>query len=214
MKYKFFLLLAVLSLGVSSLAQGNDYESIVRDLTNQNRTQNPETRKRDPLADSAIHVGVGFANNFETATSAQGRHLDINQSGIQAALGIDLLTPEWIAEGTARSFADSETSNATVSLHEFDLKILNKGHLSGALGYRLGGGLSARYLGVDEPATATAPHQKTDYVTPASVVEAGLELLLSPRLSVGFASSYRSALISDTVDRAALDLSIRVDAHF
>ena len=207
------LILTTLPQRAFAEGESDDYDTIVNDLTNRNRSATISPRLRDPLTDSAIHAGLGFDNNFETVRSYLGRRLPLSQSGVQAAVGIDLFSPHWVAEGSASSFGAENVSNCQVDLHEFDLKILNKGHLSGALNYRVGGGITARYLNVDEPGQ-TGGRSKVNYVTPASVALIGGEVSFSEHVSAGLDGSYRSALISETIDHVAFDIALHVDAHF
>ena len=211
-------LLVFFAFNSSSWAQEvDDFDNIVKSLSNSTRAKAPSTtRSTNPLDTSEIHAGIGIASNFSSMHTAAGHNIHSTQRGVQAALGIDLLSPDWLAEGTARSFTDQDVPDARVVLKEFDLKVLNKGAFMGMFTYRVGAGLSARYLTVNEHSTDSAnPGElKSDYVTPASVFTGGIEARFNKMISFGSDVSYRTALITETIDQNSFDFVVRVDAHF
>ena len=209
--------IALLSSTTCIAEEFEDFDSIVKGLSGQSRAKvTTEGTEQSPLDTSEIHVGAGLANEFSTMVIPNGRRMPINQKGIQAALGIDLFSKYWLAEGTTRSFADQTNDRARVQLQEFDLKVYNKGQLTNVFGYRAGLGLSGRYLTITEgPDAGEGSSGRTfKYVTPSSVFVAGLEARFNSFLSVGSDVSYRSALIADTIDQNSFDFVVRVDAHF
>jgi hypothetical protein len=209
---------------VEASENGDDYDTIVKDLSNSNRAPLPISPRSDVLNSTVIHSGLAYASSYSAVRTAGGQRLHAHLQGVQASLGIDLFSRTWMAEGSARSFSDYSSPEGQMSLKEFDIKLVNKGLIAPQLGYRLGAGLAARYMTVNEtvsvpvdsktPGATTATDLSTDYVTPASVIMAGLDLFLSDSISVGSEFSYRSALISQTIDHVAYDFVVKLDAHF
>lgn len=202
------------------------YDQIVDDLQTQDRAQNrlqvqQQLKKRssreailqmrgqefDPFRDIWIHAGVGLAQTIADIEMSGHPMLHLSTRGVQASFGIDILSPSFAAEGTVRSFEETHQKNMNIQLKEFDLKILAK-HRRGAISYRAGVGLSARYL------TLTSQAESYDYTTPASVFQLGTDLYLSSTVSVGFDLSARTAMISETIDRTSYDGTLRLDTHF
>lgn len=198
-----------------------NYDSIVEDLQKQGVKQPAAAGARttarkgwfssgasgDPFENVWIHAGVGFAQTTQNLALPNGRETYMAGRGVQAALGIDILGPNLAAEGTARTFGETEDSVSKVSLKEFDLKIIFKGRQS-SLGYRAGAGLSARYM------TVRSGTDTYDVTTPASVFTLGGDLFLTPSFSIGIDLSTRNAMISETFDRTSYDGAIRLDTHF
>jgi hypothetical protein len=197
-------------------ADSMGYDAIVNSLTKEQATQAAVTRARQPTKhdessfDSVwMHGGVGFANYIESVRFSDGTTAQLNQKGIQAALGIDLFSPNWMAEGTARSFAEDGDAKVSSSVHEFELKILYKDRISPRLGYRAGAGLTGRYLTIKRLGFADE-----DYTTPTSVATLGGDAFLNDRFSLGADINARNSLIGETIDHNSFDLTLRVDAHF
>jgi hypothetical protein len=191
------------------------YDAIVGDLTRQVDRPAPSLRARGPAIQSdsfdsvVFHGGVGLAGLAESLTLPDGKQIYVGQRGIQISFGIDLFSPNWLAEGTYRSFAQAENSQVQVGLQEFEMKFLYKDRIAPQIGIRVGGGLSARYMTVIEPAANAVV-----YTTPSGVGTLGLDCFLNDKLSVGVDVSGRSAMISDTPDKSSVDATMRVDAHF
>lgn len=193
-----------------------DYETIVNELGAKRRTSaDARSRARRPeaarsaLDDVLFHAGVGYVNSFGELAFSDGAKAYANQRGVQVALGIDLLSSEWLAEGAVRSFGDSEQSKSGIALREFDLKVAYRPRVADGVSLRASGGLAARYLTVERGTLG-----KFEYVTPASIGALGAELALSRAFTVGAEASIRNALVSEAPDQLAFDFGLRVDAHF
>lgn len=197
------------------------YDSIVEDLQKQSAKQLPSAAKSttkksifaaasgagDPFENVWIHAGVGFAQTTSRLTLPNGVGLEMSGRGVQAALGIDILGPNLTAEGSVRTFGETEDSTSKVSLKEFDLKILFKARRS-SLALRAGGGLSARYM------TVRSGPETFDVTTPASVLTLGGDIYFTPSISIGLDLGTRNAMIAETFDKTSFDGTIRLDTHF
>src|SRR4051812_25818919 len=76
------------------------YDGIVDQL---NREQAATTRAHTPVTHDTssidnvwMHGGLGFANYVQSIHFNDGQSTTLNQRGIQAALGIDLFSPNWM----------------------------------------------------------------------------------------------------------------------
>ena len=190
------------------------YDVIVRDLSREVDKPAPGAlrakikAKPDPFETVMFHGGVGVAMLAETV-SVGNRDLFLNQKGLQLAFGIDLFSPNWLAEGTYRNFTGAETSSVETALQEFEMKFFYKDKINSQFGYRAGGGLSARYLNVHVPGG-----DSTTYTTPSAVATGGVDCFITDKFSIGFDLSLRSAMITDTPDKNSIDGTVRMDAHF
>lgn len=202
----------------------DDFNAIVNQLSGTQKSAAPTRAKADMLSSTVIHGGVGFANSFSSLRTAGDQRVQARFEGVQATLGIDLLSANWAAETSARSFSDYNAPTAHIKLREFDFKIINKGWVAQQLGYRLGAGLAARYMSVGEtianperqskPSSPATLDVDSEYTTPSSVVSAGMDYFFTSTISSGAEINYRSTLVGDTIDRVSYDLVMRLEAHF
>jgi hypothetical protein len=182
------------------------YDSLVSELTQINTSRSE--RQVSPFEDVRIHTGVSLVTAMTNVVLRDEKLTSIN-SGMQLSLGIDLFSKYWIAEGSLRSFDDYNSGKQTITLKEFDMKFLHSVPVSS---YNIYGGLglSARYLYLHNNET----NAQNDYSTPASIVFLGFNKELGKSVSVGAECSRRATLISDTPDKTAYDLSLRMNAYF
>ncbi len=158
-----------------------------------------------------MHAAVGFVSsrlNMKTPdTYKSGQSL----SGAEVVFGIDLFSPTWMAEGAVRSYNPETYADTDIQLKEFDLRVAHQDLLRGRLDYRLGAGMSARYLSFGK---ALGADINQEYTTPASVFFAGLQARLTDQIGVAAEVAYRGSLIDDTVDRGSIDGSLRMTGTF
>lgn len=192
------------------------YDAIIDQLNKENsrgagvsRTKNSRASSASPFDDIWMHGGVGMSSIMQTISFDDGTKYELNQRGVQAALGIDLFSENWMAEGTARSFGESEEGTTRSSVQEFELKVMHKERFSRRLGYRAGLGLTGRYLTIKR-----AGIDPITYTTPSSVASAGVDFFLTDRFSLGADVNARTAMIGETLDRNSYDATVRFDAHF
>lgn len=197
--------------GPSPMSHADDemnFDAIVEELGGSSRTGAPEDR--DPFSTVKIHASLGMTAAYVDVEPERGPGASGLLAGAEATLGIDLFSPQWQAEGALRSFnserLDAET---TVSLKEFDLKILHTLPLASKLKMQLGAGLAARYMNVKSPYT-----NGSEYTTPASILGVGFKFQLSKVVGLGIEGSFRTALVDDTVDKSAINGSLRLNAVF
>ncbi len=156
-----------------------------------------------------MHGGIGFAGFVQRVRLADGTSYTMSQQGMQASLGIDLFSPNWMAEGTARTFGEDGKERVRSSVQEFELKVYYKDKFAKQFGYRAGAGLTGRYLTIKEQGFADR-----EYTTPTSVASLGTDLFITPSVSVGADLNARSSLIGDTIDKNSFDATLRLDTHF
>ncbi len=216
MKTKKILILALLVLGFSSKSfaavdddddSAMSFDSIVKDLSSSRSSLAPSDSGTDPFDLVLIHFGIGFVSSYISYEANQGPVSGMQQ-GFQAALGIDLFSRNWQAEGTVRSFSETQVKDTRASLHEFDLKIQYTFISYSSLEPYLGLGVAARYLDVNEAGKISK------YTTPASIMTLGSSLKISDSISLAGEMSYRRPLIDETAERSAVDMALRLNTNF
>ncbi|MEQ1878857.1 MAG: hypothetical protein ABL958_19615, partial [Bdellovibrionia bacterium] len=130
------------------------------------------------------------------------------QRAVQASVGIDLFSRHWLAEGAFVNFIDRQYDDYQIRLKEFDLKVTYRNRLDGIVGYRISGGLAARYL------TLGSSAGDESFTTPFSLLAGGLETYLIRNFSLGVEVATRNTMTYETPDHSALDLTLRFDGHF
>lgn len=208
-----FTLFLALAIACPTLVLAADVEEVsYDDLVNQlNRKKQSykQSAAHDPFDTLKIHAGLGLitsANQVSTTKGSSTRY----QNGFQLSVGIDLFSPEWAAEAALRNFGQASTGSETRSLREFDLKMMNRGSLSSAVGYRLGAGLGTRYLKIEDGAQNISVNDSTA----TAIIFGGFEAFASKNMSLGIETGFRTALMNDTADKGSLDMMIRLDTYF
>ena len=192
-----------------------NYDGIISELSKSRGSVDADFED-DPFAKIKLHGGVGFVTSLISLSTAD-KDISGLHSGVEANFGIDLFSERWMAEGSIRSFGDTEIDGHNISLKEFDLKFTYHSRLGRALQYRLGMGLAARYLSHrsgKELSLASQASTETIYTTPASIFYFGVNAVLTKSITLGLEASYRDPMTSETIDNGALDTGIKLDFHF
>ncbi|MFK8139276.1 MAG: hypothetical protein AB8E15_13030 [Bdellovibrionales bacterium] len=186
-----------------------DYESIVRQLSQSNRTRTPRAAF-NYLDDIRFHLGVGIVNSMSTIGTDSGE-LKAGVNGVQTNFGIDLFSYEWRAEGGITNFENYKDTDTGTSykMQEFDLKLVYSSQLSKIWGYKIGGGLAGRYMRVTKDDLSSQ-----EFTTPSTNLHTGIVTRFSKSVALSTDLVYRRALISETPDKSAIDFTIRVDGTF
>ncbi len=218
MNFKTFLmfLTPIFAIGSIAIASPNDsrvygYDAIVNELS-RSQTRIPSYKGADPFDMVEIHAGVGFANSLFSLATQGNDDSQFAVSGLQVSLGIDLFSKYWMAEGTIRNFGKTKRSNLESTLREFDLKLVYRSPINTFLKFKTGLGLSGRFLKLSEVTTDGV--LETEYTTPSSLIFVGLSSHITNGISVGAEASGRLSMISDTIDKNSVDLTLRLDTHF
>lgn len=204
-----FLFIALLA---PTLVRAADYEEVsYDDLVNQLSTRKQATVQdaNDPFDTIKIHTGFGListAANMSANGSSSYRYM----SGFQLSAGIDLFSPNWMAEGVLRNFGQSSAGTEERSMREYDLKVLYRNQLASSVGYRLGGGIGTRTLKLSDSAT----NYSVNDTTPITVLVGGIDVMASQYVSFGIEAGLRTAMVTSTADKSSGDLTLHVDASF
>lgn len=187
-----------------------NYDAIVADLSESaNASDKPVAPDAFDWDEVAIHGGVGLATTFVQIDTGDVRSTGLLK-GFEGHFGVNLFSRAARAEGALRSFMPSETSGGTTTeLKEFELRVFYMPQIFNKTALRLGGGVAARYMTFNVPGQASY-----SLSTPASSFTLGFERKMSPHVAVGPDIAYRSALISDTIDKSAWNASLRLNATF
>ena len=217
-----FALLLICSPKVYSMDDEVGYDQILKELS-RSRTNYRSSQTNDPFEFVKFLFGVNAVNSSINLGFLDGDRTSGFYSGVEANFGIDLLSPYWKAEGSVRTFQDKNLDQVTIGLKEFDLKLVHTSYISKNFTVSKGIGLAARYLNVKRSIVSKASLEDgvdeltltdTDYVTPSSLFFVGLHAWLNKNISVGTELSYRTTMVTETVDQNSLDLSVRIDTRF
>lgn len=188
---------------VSTESDEVTYDELVQKLAQRSRLQQRPARS---AVDSLwIHTSLGVTSSWTTLRTDKG-NLREDLQGMQLSLGIDLFHPDWIAEGSLRNLSAGGPRART--LRELDLRLIYRLPSPTMFRARFAAGLSQRQLRFE---TDTQDIQET---TPAWILSAGAELVLSKEFSLLLEPSYRNPMITNARDRGALDATIRGEIHF
>jgi len=169
-----------------------------------------------PVADHsweevALHGGAGFNMSYANLRSPEGVTGSGIMKGLEAHFGVNLFTRRARVEGIFRNYAaESLSSNLTADLMEFEFRGVFLPPMPDKMKLRFGAGLCARYMEI-EAGSRRVPHKAS---TPSASFMIGFERKITPTVAIGPDVSYRSALISDTFDKASADVTLRMNATF
>jgi hypothetical protein len=205
--------LFVTGLSSRALALGDDsgyeevtYESLLNELSRKRARINTGP---DPFAQLKIRAHMGMVNALSSLTLPKGSKYTYH-NGLQMGFGIDLFSEYWYAEGNFRNFGTVKRITETYALREFDLRIVFNNRTSSIWGYKLGGGISARYFKFSDLASGYSTYDST----PATMGLFGIDARLSKSMSLGLEFTGRTALVAETIDRSGLDMALRLDTFF
>lgn len=189
------------------------YEALIKELKGNTSTALDPLETPDPLNQVMFHGSVALTTSYLVVTPEAGGNLNGLMRGIELGFGIDLLSRNWMAEGSVRSYQPENLNRETqVALREFDLRLVYHDQFARNMRYRMGGGLTSRYLTFNSRDGAQINQEK--YTTPSSLFFIGAQVSLGPRWSIGPDVAYRSTLVDETVDKRSFDANLRVSAHF
>lgn len=213
------LLLSSLVLGLAlilPISQNANADEGVEELSYSDLVdQLREKRRRvaspiiNPLDDIALHASVAMATSL-SSFEVDGRNMTRGMNGFQIALGIDLFDPSWMAELALRNFGTRESGTESQSLREVDLKVLHRVSIGQKLGYRVGAGLSTRYLKFSDPAYDVSLSEES----PNLIFATGLDSYVTDHVSLGAEIGFRTALVDQSMDKNSVDLMLRLETSF
>lgn len=197
---------------VNTIVQAADYEevsydSLLNELSGKKNKLITNASNSMLYSDIQIHAGYAWVGT-SSQVKYDGHSEMFFQNGMQLNLGIDLFSYNWLAEGSYKNFGTQSTASKKTSLREFDLKVIYRDHITERLDYRLGAGLSTRYLKFKN-----SKINKSE-TTPFSLLSAGIESHLSKNMSLGLESSIKTSMLSESIDKNAIDLSFKLEASF
>lgn len=183
------------------------YDDLVNQLSSRKKATVQDAN--DPFDTIKIHTGFGListAANMSAGGSSSYRYMN----GFQLSAGIDLFSPNWMAEGVLRNFGQSSSGTEDRSMREYDLKALYRNKLADSLSYRLGGGIGTRTLKLSDNAKNFAVND----ITPLTVLVGGIDVQVSQYIGFGVEAGLRTAMVTSTADKNSGDLTLHMDASF
>ena len=197
----------------SEEAEEVPYEQLVRELNSQVTKQQRrlvQTISGDPFERLQIHCSLGFIQTLNTFELGE-RTINRMEDGIQLGVGIDLFSPEWVAEGVLKNFGQSTRGSETMALREFDLRL---SYLQNApqsrVKLRFANGLGARYVRYLNQEKELELYQ----TTPVYSMGLGFLIPVGSHFDLDFEIQAHLALISDTMDRHGVAAILRLDNIF
>jgi hypothetical protein len=184
------------------------YEDLVQRIS-QKKNQIARTKTEPQLENLMIHMGFGLTTSVNSI-NVNGKDTLKAQNGFQLSLGIDLFSENFVAEGSIRNFGQSYSGYETRSLREFDLKLLYQDKSANHTGFHLGSGLGTRILKISD----SASNLNINDTTPALIMVGGVDAFISRNTSIGLEMGWRNALVTSTVDKNSMDLTLRLDSAF
>ena len=183
------------------------YEDLLTQLSQKKSLL--QSNNNSPFDKIMFHAGFGLITSAATV-KIDGREQNKYQNGFQISLGVDLFSDVWAAEGVIRNFGTSYSGSETRSLREFDLKVLYRNRLNAESGLRYGAGLGTRYFKITDDASGLAIND----ATPVTTLFGGMDTYLSKSLSLGVEVGARAAMITRTIDKNSIDVTLRLDTYF
>jgi hypothetical protein len=183
-----------------------DYDTMVNEMTSKAPKKHGDLFDFDSLN---LHFGFGFNNSMLNLKSKNESPSNVSVQGFTLGMGIDLFSPEYVAEADYSNYNPSDKEEYSYKLREFDLKVYYHKHLNSFFIGKAGGGLGARYL------TVTSPNGNSESdSTPVGMIFVGGEIMLGNHL--GFLSdlTFKNALSGGTPEKYSLDLALGVSGHF
>lgn len=217
-KHSAFTVALVLGLALLAAAPGaRAAEAGVEELSYQDLVDQLKAKRRKPVAprrahqldEINLHASIAMAASFNNYR-VQDRSLSRGMNGFQIGLGIDLFSPQWMAELALRNFGTRESGTESHALREVDLKVMHRQSLGAKLGFRAGTGLSTRYIRFTDPIHNVSVSEES----PNLIVAGGLDSFLTDRVNVGAELSLRTALVDQSLDRNSADLMVRLETSF
>lgn len=184
------------------------YQDLV-DQLKAKRKKVTAPRRTNQLDEINLHASIAMAASFNNYRVSD-RSLSRGMNGFQIGLGIDLFSPQWMAELALRNFGTRESGTETHALREVDLKVMHRQSLGSKLGFRAGTGLSTRYIRFTDPVHNVSVSEES----PNLIVAGGLDSLLTDRVNIGAELSLRTALVDQSLDRNSADLMVRLETSF
>jgi hypothetical protein len=141
----------------------------------------------------------------------QERTVSRMEDGVQLGVGIDLFSPEWVAEGVLKNFGRSTQNDGVLALREFDLRL---SYLKQAPQHRFqmrfANGLGARYLRYTNSLSGFDQFQ----TTPVYLLGVGFLVPVGSHFDLDFEVQSHLALISDSIDRHGMAVVFRLGNVF
>lgn len=189
------------------------YDQLVRELNsrvNKQQKQWVQSSSGDPFEQLQIHFSLGLLQTFN-ALFVNQKQISRLEDGIQLGIGIDLFSTEWVAEGILKNFGQSVHNDSTLALREFDLRLSYiKPVPQQKMKVRFANGLGARYLRFTQEKSQIDLYQ----TTPVYSMGLGLLIPVGSHFDLDFEVQGHVALISDSIDRHGLAMTLRLDNIF
>ena len=192
-------------------SDGIGYEQMVKNIS-QGENNFSEGQLHHPFDQVKFQVGAAFNQTVFGFTNQAGVFQQISQGGAGINLGVDLMSPRWMAEVHFINYGQQTYGTSQVALREFGLRLTFHDVLSKRWGYFVSSGLIARYL--TERGQMNGVGFEREINAPSLLFSAGPRFYFSPTWSIATELAARSPLQDQTNTSLAADFGIRVDGYF
>lgn len=193
----------------------SSYESIINELRDSANAPEPSSDLENGLDwdEIALHGGLSAAFSYISAESPSGRLGTGLLKGFEGHFGMNLFSRVSRAEMVYRNFSPEVLSReTTLTMNEFEARIVFLPVLRDRVLLRMGAGLSARQT--EATFRDGAQTSRITQAHGASSLLLGFERKLAREVSLGPDFSYRSPMTNDSIEKSSWDASFRLNATF
>jgi opacity protein-like surface antigen len=165
--------------------------------------------------DVRLHAGVAYLTSFQDVPTGNGTRERGGLNGFDLNFGIDLFSPNWIAEGHVMNFPEASIGSSRVSSNGFELRILYDTPIAEGLTVHGGAGIASRSFNIKTTTVSNNLTRRFDKNIQAGATSlvGGLDYWPSGQLSIGAEVSNHFPMTSDQ-DPNTMELAIKLNGHF
>jgi len=203
------LLVLACILSLSVIAKADD-----EDLAPQNSVS---LRDQDTSVfdETRIHLGISLVDSMQDYLIAPGVREKGTLRGFELGLGVDLFSPEWIAEGIISTFPQDSISDTNLSLSGFELRLLYEKPIFYGVTLHGGVGLGSRAYNLKTKPRAdhTVAALDKSFNSGASVLVFGADYWPSGEVSAGLEVTNHLPMAAGD-DPSSIDFAVKLTGHF
>lgn len=189
------------------------FDEVVRELNSRiNRRQSSlESVNLEDVYDSLkIHFYLALAQSFTQLDTAGLKHGRLDD-GMQLGMGIDLFSPDWVAEGLLKNFGRSKRADTLFALREFHMRLsyLQRAPHAPFL-IRIANGLGARVMTYEDLGKGLSFSE----ANPIYTLGLGVLFPMKAQFNLDFEIQAYQSLAAQSVDRNGLGLVFGITKVF
>ncbi len=186
-----------------------DIDDVTPTLHSKQKVQNESSI----FDDTRVHVNVGLLESFQSYDIAPGIREQGGIRGFQLGVGVDLFSPNWIAQGVIMNFPATGVDDTTLSSNAFELRIIYDHSILEGVTLHGGAGLGNRFYDIKSQVRSNLAAQESTFNSGAAVLIFGADYWPSGELSAGLELSTHVPLANGN-DPSSIDLAVNISGHF